>query len=132
MGLLRWQERQPEWVVFQVKDNQLLGWYEHDQCQLWVADTADVEGLRKVVDGYFNERGLAFETPDRLEPGALMGPWGTVLVQPNGVVLEKARMVVKTGPRAALKYHHSALDPYVKLNYACVDVNKTGGIIVKY
>jgi ComEC/Rec2-related protein len=132
MGLLRWQERQPEWVVFQVKDNQLLGWYEHDQCQLWVADTADVEGLRKVVDGYFNERGLAFETPDRLEPGALMGPWGTVLVQPNGVVLEKARMVVMTGPRAALKYHHSALDPYVKLNYACVDVNETGGLIVKY
>jgi competence protein ComEC len=132
MGLLRLQDQPPEWVVFQVKDNQLFGWSQGDQCLLWAADTTDVEALQRATEGYLKERGLAYRTPKPIESGSLIGPWGKVIVHSSAVVFQEVRMVVMTAPLDDGNFRDPTLDPYKKLNYACVDVHATGGVVVKY
>jgi hypothetical protein len=119
-------------VVFQVKDNQLFGWSQGDQCLLWAADTTDVEALQRATEGYLKERGLAYRTPKPIESGSLIGPWGKVIVHSSAVVFQEVRMVVMTAPLDDGNFRDPTLDPYKKLNYACVDVHATGGVVVKY
>jgi hypothetical protein len=132
MGFLRWPAPQPEWVVFTVKNNQLFGWYQEDHCQLWTTDTIDQQALAYAAEGYLKSRGLPFVTPQLIEPGVLIGPWGRAEVRTTGVALDQAKTFWLMAPKQCASSSEQGLDTYKKLNYACVPLEETGGVIVKY